>query len=183
MYCSQNSSFLEFRIRLCTRCVDMIFIYFTCFSNYWICSVYSMLPFYHKDLVYSDFFCLLYHLPVWWLVYVYVQTFSFCVLNYDGGLSVVIFVPNDGDLSNVTWWNWVWCMLISFSLYLNWVLRCGKIYLFWIIICTSYSSFSSLPPYPDWLCGPPSLLYSGYWGGSFPGSKAPGVRSWPLTYT
>jgi len=32
--------------------------------------------------------------------------------------------------------------------------------------------FSSLPSCPGCLWGPPSLLFSGYWGGYFPGGQA-----------
>jgi len=39
--------------------------------------------------------------------------------------------------------------------------------------------FSS-PSRPHWLWGPPSPLSSGY-EGSFPGVKAAGAWSWPLT--
>jgi hypothetical protein len=33
---------------------------------------------------------------------------------------------------------------------------------------------------PDWLWGPPNLLYNGFWD-LFPGGKAAGAWSWPLT--
>jgi len=38
--------------------------------------------------------------------------------------------------------------------------------------------FIRAPPRPEWLWGPPSLLYNGYQG-LFP--KAVGAWSWPLT--
>jgi hypothetical protein len=40
--------------------------------------------------------------------------------------------------------------------------------------------FFSLLPYPDWLWGPPNLLYNGYWG-SYPTGKV--ARAWLSTGT
>jgi hypothetical protein len=60
----------------------------------------------------------------------------------------------------------------------------------WIAIATGYvldeqgirvlvpegSRIFSFPRRPDWLWGPPNLLFNGY-GGSFPGDKVAGSRS------
>jgi hypothetical protein len=42
------------------------------------------------------------------------------------------------------------------------------------------SRIFSSPRRPDRFCGPPNLLSNGY-RGSYPGGKATGTRSWPLT--
>jgi hypothetical protein len=49
----------------------------------------------------------------------------------------------------------------------------------WISVSVKSKIFSS-PGRPDRLWDPTSLLFSGYWG-CFPGGKAAGAWSWPLT--
>jgi hypothetical protein len=46
---------------------------------------------------------------------------------------------------------------------------------------TEVKRFFSSPECPDWLWGPPSLLFNGYSGLFFPGGKAAVAWSWPLS--